>query len=157
VGGLITASRRKVRRAGLAISAIGWGATITLAALAPNEVTEYAILVFVGYGSSSFNSLAKTVLQLSAPSAMRGRVMALWSVAWLGSTPVGGALVGWVGQELGARWSLLIGGVPTLICGIAAYPVLARIDARRAQSERARALADGAELREAAPVEGSVT
>ena len=85
-------------------------------------MTEYAILVFVGYGSISFNSLAKTVLQLSAPSAMRGRVMALWSVAWLGSTPVGGALVGWVGQELGARWSLLIGGVPTLICGIAAYP-----------------------------------
>ena len=78
-------------------------------------------------------------------------------VAWLGSTPVGGALVGWVGQELGARWSLLIGGVPTLICGIAAYPVLARIDARRARSERAQPLADDAELREAAPVEGSVT
>ena len=157
VGGLITASRRKVRRAGLAISAIGWGATITLAALAPNEVTEYAVLVFVGYGSISFNSLAKTVLQLSAPSAMRGRVMALWSVAWLGSTPVGGAIVGWVGQELGARWSLLIGGIPTVICGIAAYPVLARIDARRAQSERAQAVADGAGLREAAPAQGSVT
>ena len=136
VGGLITASRRKVRRAGLAISAVGWGTTITLAALAPNQVTLYVILVFVGYGSISFNSLAKTVLQLSAPSAMRGRVMALWGVAWLGSTPIGGALVGWVGQELGARWALLIGGVPTLVCGIVAYPILARIDVRRAKADQ---------------------
>ena len=137
VGGLITASRRKVRRAGLAISAIGWGAMITLLALAPGQVAVYVILVFVGYGSISFNSLAKTVLQLSAPSAMRARVMALWGVAWLGSTPIGGAIVGWVGQELGARWSLLIGGIPTLICGIAAYPVLARIDVRRARADEA--------------------
>jgi MFS family permease len=162
VGGLITASRRKVRRAGLALSAIGWGTMITLVALAPDEVTVYVILVFVGYGSISFNSLAKTVLQLSAPSAMRGRVMALWGVAWLGSTPIGGAIVGWVGQELGARWSLLIGGIPTLICGIAAYPILSRIDVKRAQVDQAAAPATAAVpeprdagLRDAAPTEGS--
>jgi MFS family permease len=161
VGGLITASRRKVRRAGLAISAIGWGTAITLAALAPNEFVLYVILVFVGYGSISFNSLAKTVLQLSAPSAMRGRVMALWGVAWLGSTPIGGAIVGWVGQELGARWALLIGGVPTLICGIAAYPILARIDVRRTQTEQAEAAQAQAAaeldiaLREPAPTKGN--
>ena len=131
VGGLITASRKRARRRGLAIAAIGWGAAITAAAFAPTMPLEYAALVFVGYGSISFNSLAKTALQLSAAPAMRGWVMSLWAVAWLGSTPVGGPIVGWMGEEFGARWSLIVGGIPTIAVGILAYPVLARIDRRR--------------------------
>jgi MFS family permease len=132
-GGLITASRKGARRRGLAIAAVGWGLAITAAALAPTMLVEYAALVFVGYGSISFNSLAKTVLQLSAAPAMRGWVMSLWAVAWMGSTPVGGPIVGWVGEEFGARWSLLIGGIPTIAVGILAYPILARIDRRQAE------------------------
>jgi MFS family permease len=131
-GGLITASRKQVSGRGLAIAAIGWGAAITVAALAPNLAVEYAALVFVGYGSISFNSMAKTALQLSAAPGMRGRVMSLWAVAWQGSTPIGGPLVGWVGQELGARWSLLVGGLPTIALGLLAYPVLTRMSAARA-------------------------
>ena len=137
VGGLITASRNRVRRRGLAIAAIGWGIAITAAALAPDMPLEYAALLFVGYGSISFNSLAKTVLQLSATPGMRGRVMSLWSVAWLGSTPVGGPLIGWIGQEFGGRWPLIVGGLPTIVVGIATYPVLARVDARRARARQA--------------------
>jgi MFS family permease len=135
VGGLVAASRRRVRRRGLAISAAGWGIAITAAAVAPNMPLEFAALVFVGYGSISFNSLAKTSLQLSAAPGLRGRVMSLWSMAWLGSTPVGGPLVGWVGQEFGGRWSLVIGGIPTLLVGLLTYPVLARVDARRARAD----------------------
>ena len=55
---------------------------------------------------------------------MRGRVMALWALAWLGSTPIGGPIVGWIGQAVGARWSLVVGGLPTLVCGILALPAL---------------------------------
>ena len=143
IGGLITAPRTRIRRRGLAIAAAGWGIAITVAALAPNLPLEYAALLFVGYGSISFNSLAKTVLQLSAMPGMRGRVMSLWSVAWLGSTPVGGPLIGWIGQEFGGRWSLVVGGVPTLLVGIAAYPLLARVDARRS----AAALAGSPQIR----------
>jgi MFS family permease len=139
VGGLITASRKHVRRRGLAIAAIGWGLAITAAALAPNLPAEYVAMLFVGYGSITFNSLAKTALQLSASPAMRGRVMALWGVAWQGSTPIGGPIVGWAGQELGGRWALIVGGVPTLILGLAAYPVLVGIDRRRAERRRAEA------------------
>jgi MFS family permease len=131
-GGLVTASRGSIRAPSLSFAAIGWGIAITAAALAPDLPAEYVAMLFVGYGSISFNSLAKSTLQLASSPAMRGRVMALWAVAWLGSTPVGGPIVGWVGQELGARWALIIGGVPTLIAGIAAYPVLARIERRRA-------------------------
>jgi MFS family permease len=127
-GGLVTASRQHVGTRALAVSAIGWGLAITLAALAPTLPLEFAALVFVGYGSITFNSYAKITLQLGSRPDMRGRVMALWALAWVGSTPVGGPIVGWVGQVLGARWSLLIGGVPTLIIGLALYPLLTRLD-----------------------------
>ena len=95
-----------------------------------------AVLLFVGYGSITFNSMAKTVLQLAATPEMRGRVMALWGLAWLGSTPIGGPIVGWVGQEAGARWSLVVGGVPTLLCGLLALPALVKIDRRLADPSR---------------------
>jgi MFS family permease len=63
---------------------------------------------------------------------MRGRVMALWFLAWQGSTPIGGPLVGWIAQDAGARWSLVVGGVPTLVCGLLALPALSRIDRKAA-------------------------
>jgi MFS family permease len=131
VGGLVSASRTRVGLRSLAIAATGWGTAITLAALAPTLALEFLALVFVGYGSITFNTYAKTTLQLSAAPQMRGRVMALWALAWVGSTPIGGPIVGWVGEQLGARWSLLVGGVPTLAVGLVAYPVLSRLDRRR--------------------------
>jgi MFS family permease len=102
-----------------------------VAAVAPSMPFELAALLFVGYGSITFNSMAKTVLQLAATPEMRGRVMALWGLAWLGSTPIGGPIVGWIGQAAGARWSLVVGGLPTLLCGLLAMPALIRIDRRR--------------------------
>jgi MFS family permease len=79
--------------------------------------------------------MAKTTLQLAAIPVMRGRVMALWALAWLGTTPVGGPIVGWVGQMFGARWSLVIGGLPTMLIGLAAWPALKRIDERATANE----------------------
>jgi MFS family permease len=135
VGGLISAARSRPRARALCLAAVGWGIAILAAAVAPNMAIELAALVFVGYGSITFNSLAKTTLQLAARPEMRGRVMALWGLAWLGSTPIGGPIVGWIGQNAGARWSLVIGGLATLICGILALPALTRID-RRADRNR---------------------
>jgi MFS family permease len=128
IGGLVTASRQHVGTRALAISAVGWGLAITVAAVAPTLPLVLVALVFVGYGSITFNSYAKVALQLGSRPDMRGRVMALWALAWVGSTPIGGPIVGWVGQAFGARWSLLIGGVPTLIIGLALYPMLSRLD-----------------------------
>src|SRR5580658_10018074 len=131
VGGLISAARPRPRARALCLAAIGWGIAILAAALAPNMPLELVTMLFVGYGSITFNSYAKTSLQLAAKPTMRGRVMALWALAWLGSTPVGGPIVGWIGQEAGARWALVVGGLPTVLCGILALPALARIDRRR--------------------------
>ena len=146
VGGLISAARSRPRTRALCLAAVGWGIAILAAAAAPSMALELTALVFVGYGSITFNSLAKTTLQLAAKPEMRGRVMALWALAWLGSTPVGGPIVGWVGQETGARWALVIGGVAALACGVLALPALTKIDRRAAAQAPppppARALAD---------------
>ena len=141
-GGLISAARPRPRARALCLAAIGWGLAILAAAAAPSLPVELAALVFVGYGSITFNSLAKTTLQLAAKPTMRGRVMALWALAWLGSTPVGGPIVGWVGQDAGARWALVIGGLSTLLCGILALPALARIEGRRSPGETPAAPSD---------------
>ena len=130
VGGLISAARSRPRARALCLAAVGWGIAILAAAVAPSMALELVALVFVGYGSITFNSLAKTTLQLAAKPEMRGRVMALWALAWLGSTPIGGPIVGWAGQAIGARWALVIGGVATLVCGVLALPALTRIDRR---------------------------
>ncbi len=134
LGGLISAARARPRARALCLAAIGWGIAILAAAVAPSMALELAALVFVGYGSITFNSLAKTTLQLSARPEMRGRVMALWALAWLGSTPIGGPIVGWVGQAIGARWALVIGGLATLACGVLALPALTRIDRRASRT-----------------------
>ena len=133
VGGLISAGRATPRARTMCLAAIGWGLAILAAAAAPSLALELVALVFVGYGSISFNSLAKTTLQLAAAPSMRGRVMALWALAWLGSTPVGGPIVGWTAQVAGARWSLVIGGLACLLCGITALPVLRRVDRKAAR------------------------
>jgi MFS family permease len=143
-GGLVSAAKSRRRASSLCVAAIGWGIAILLAAVAPTMPLELAALVFVGYGSITFNSMAKTTLQLAAKPTMRGRVMALWGLAWLGSTPIGGTIVGWVGQDAGARWSLVIGGLPTLLCGLLALPALTRIDRCLSRRRTADSLGAGA-------------
>jgi MFS family permease len=134
VGGLVSAARAKLSARSLCLAAIGWGASITVAAIAPSLWTELVVLLFVGYGSITFNSYAKTTLQLAARPEMRGRVMALWGLAWQGSTPIGGPLVGWIAQTTDPRWSLVAGGIPTILCGLLALPALSRIDRNAAAS-----------------------
>jgi MFS family permease len=145
VGGFVSAGRVQPGPRALCLASIGWGIAILAAALAPNMPVELAAMLFVGYGSITFNSLAKTTLQLAAKPEMRGRVMALWALAWLGSTPIGGPIVGWVGENAGPRWGLIIGGVATLACGILALgwavrrgAVVAGADASDSAHERGR-------------------
>jgi MFS family permease len=60
-------------------------------------------------------SLGNTTVQLESVPEMRGRVMALWSVAMVGSTALGGPIIGFIGEHMGARWGLAIGGVVTTL------------------------------------------
>ena len=63
--------------------------------------------------------------------AMRGRVMALWSVAMIGSTPIGGPIVGWIGEHVGARWGIAIGGFSALFMVLYAFAV--KIDSEQSR------------------------
>jgi len=82
------------------------------------------VIATVGAGAIAFNSAAKTLLQLAAEPVMRGRVMALWSIAWQGSAVIGAPIVGAVAGAWGARYGLGIGGAATLL--VAGYYLLAR-------------------------------
>ncbi|MCF3965367.1 MFS transporter, partial [Streptomyces fuscigenes] len=129
VGGLSIAGRGNRQRPGaLAVAGVGWGVAILAAAAAPSTAVELAVLPFVGYGAIAFNSLSKTAMQLASEPSMRGRVMALWAMAWGGTTVIGGPLVGWVGEEFGSRWSLVAGGAPSVLLGLLMLPALRRSD-----------------------------
>lgn len=143
-GGLVIAGRGNRRSAqALALAGVGWGVALLAAALAPTLAWELVVLPFVGYGAISFNSLSKTAMQLASAPSMRGRVMALWSMAWGGTTVVGGPAVGWIAQAVGSRWSLVAGAVPTLLLGVLMWPALRRIDHGAAAREDAAAAAAG--------------
>jgi MFS family permease len=101
----------------LSLSAAIWGILIAAAAAAPNLAVLYGVIVLVGAGAITFNSAAKTLLQLESAPQMRGRVMAIWSMSWQGSTVVGAPIVGAIGGSFGARYALLIGGVASLAIG----------------------------------------
>lgn len=116
-GGFAIAHRQNVSGRSVAVTAIGWGGVLVLASLAPTLAIAFVLLVFVGVGTVAFNSLSKTVLQSACAEQMRGRVMALWSIGWQGSTVIGAPLIGLVGQELGGRYALGLGGVTTLLAG----------------------------------------
>lgn len=130
IGGLVTAGAGRQPATTLAWSAILFGSIQVATSLAPTLFTTFVALVFLGAASIGFLSLGNATLQLAATPEMRGRVMALWAVAFLGSTPIGGPLMGWVGEHIGPRVALGIGGVATLVCGLVAYPALARVVTR---------------------------
>jgi MFS family permease len=83
-------------------------------------------VVPLGLASITFMITGNTTLQLTTSSKMRGRVMSLYSVVFLGSTPIGAPLAGWVGQELGPRVGLVAGGLVAVLASAVALLVLRR-------------------------------
>lgn len=111
IGGLYTASRKRGTSRQLALSSFLFGASVLLAAASPALAVAVAAMVVVGFFSINFTALGNVTLQLESSPQMQGRVMALWTVAFLGTTPIGGPLMGWIGEHAGARWALTIGGL----------------------------------------------
>jgi MFS family permease len=90
---------------------------MVVAGLAPNAPFAYAAMVPLGFVSMSFMITGNTLLQLESPPQARGRVMALYGVAFLGSTPIGSLIVGWLGEHAGARSTFFVGGAVALAVG----------------------------------------
>jgi MFS family permease len=118
VGGLFVANKGRTGLPPLVLAASAFGVVLLLAALAPNLPVEIVALAFVGGASISFMSTGNSTLQLTAAPGMRGRVMSLWFVAFQGSTPIGGPIVGWVMAQAGARAGLGLGGITCLLVAL---------------------------------------
>jgi MFS family permease len=123
VGGLLVAAKGRTGLPTLTLAASAFGVLLALAAMAPNLTLELFALALAGGASISFMSTGNSTLQLGAAPGMRGRVMSLWFVAFQGSTPIGGPIVGWVMAQAGARAGLGLGAVTCLVA--AALGVLA--------------------------------
>lgn len=118
LGGLFSASQSKTRPVWVAWASLAFGVAILTVSISPSLAFAGIAMVAVGIFSIGFTSLGNTTLQLECEPEMRGRVMALWSVAFMGSTPIGGPIIGWVGEHASPRWSLVVGGAAALTAGI---------------------------------------
>jgi len=118
-GAIANSARSRVRPTLLAGAAAAFGALVVAAALAPSTAVAALALVPVGAASVVFAASVNSFLQLAVAPHMRGRVMALYSVVFLGSTPIGGPLMGWIASAAGPRTALALGGLIAL--GAAAW------------------------------------
>ena len=123
-GALVAASRARPTPRLLAASAAAFGVAMLLDAVAPTLGFELAALALTGATSITFMATANATLQLTSRPEMRGRVMAIYMLFFLGSTPIGGPIVGWIGQEWSARWSLAVGGVACLVAALWTVPAV---------------------------------
>jgi predicted MFS family arabinose efflux permease len=126
VSGVTLAGRRAARVRTLVGAATGFGAALTAAALAPGAVGAAVCLAFAGAASVVYSSTTNATLQIRADPAMRGRVVALYVMAFMGSTAIGGPLVGVVGQALGPRASLVAGALGCLAAVVLAVATAPR-------------------------------
>jgi MFS family permease len=94
--------------------------------LMPTYWTFFALLIPTGFATLTFTTAANTSIQLGTTAVMRGRVMALYLIVFMGGTPVGAPLIGWVAEVAGARWSLLVGGAASALAAVVSAALLAR-------------------------------
>jgi MFS family permease len=128
LSGALLSSRRNVRprQRFLVISAVVFGVLTVIAGLMPTYLSFAVLLVPTGAAALVFSVANNSFVQLGVEPQMRGRVMALYFMCFMGGTPVGAPLIGWVSEHLGAPWGLILGGAVCVVAGLAAAAWLAR-------------------------------
>jgi len=134
-GGLFTAHRSRPSQKLLALIGMIFGTLILAVAFAPTKNIAIILLVPMGAASISFITTNNAILQLRSDPSMRGRVMSLNAIAFLGSTPIGGPLLGWISDASSPRISLMVGGVATLAASVPLVLYATRNDRRRRGGE----------------------
>jgi MFS family permease len=115
VGALAVARRTRVDMPFLVAGGAGMAATTMALTLAPTTPLALLAALPVGFTSFLVISGSNAMAQVDADPAMKGRVLALFSTVFLGSTPIGGPIVGWISQEIGPRVGLAVGGIATAL------------------------------------------
>ena len=125
-GALLAARRVRVRGRLVIGAALTFGVMVIVSGLMPTYLAYAAVLPLVGFASLTMLTAANATMQLGIEPTMRGRVMALYMTVLMGGTPIGSPFIGWVGQEFGARWSLIVGGSVTLLGTLASVLYFSR-------------------------------
>jgi len=141
-GALAMGSRGRVDPRFLVGAALAFGGLTLAAAATPTFALMLVALAATGVASVSFSAGTNSAVQLTAAPEMRGRVMALYSIVFIGSTPIGAPIVGWLAQTLDPRAGLALGGLAALLTGLAAWGVLTTAP-RRAEARTAGATTPG--------------
>jgi MFS family permease len=131
VGALVTASRETATAWGMLLACAAFGVVNILAAAAPALALAYVAMVALGVVNIVFNTLGRSVLLLGSDPDMHGRVLALHGLVFLGTTPLGGPLLGWICEAFGPRAGFVVAGASALVACAALAPRL------RAQRRRA--------------------
>jgi MFS family permease len=125
-GALLAARRARPRLRYLLAGALGLGAFTLLASVSPSFWLYAAVLIPVGLASITFLNSCNTSIQLSVEPRFRGRVLALYLAILQGGTAIGAPLMGWIGSEFGARWSVAAGGAVVLVTALFAVIAVSR-------------------------------
>ena len=115
VGSLTSAAFGRPTRSVLLAAGFALGSLTMLVAVAPTLWLAALLMVPLGAASMGFLATMNTTLQLNSSDAMRGRVMALYFVLFLGTTPIGAPIIGWVAETISPRAALAVGGIATLL------------------------------------------
>lgn len=109
IGSLAVGLIHHPRRQYLLFAALGFGVMLVASAAAPDVTVACVTLLATGIAAFCFVTLCSTTLQLHSSAAYRGRVMALWVFVYLGTTPVGSIVTGWITSAGGPRAAFLVG------------------------------------------------
>src|SRR3954463_3303196 len=137
--GALLSTRRseRPRQRFLVIAAIVFGLLTVVAGFMPSYASFAVMLVPAGAAALIYSVAANSFVQLGADPQMRGRVMALYFMCFMGGTPIGAPLIGLISEHLGAPWGLILGGGICFVAGLAAAGFLARGRAVRVEAQRA--------------------
>ena len=147
IGALVTGARGRTGPRLIAVAALAFGAMALLAAAMPTLAFEIPVLALLGAAAVTFAASINSTLQLAVEPSMRGRVMALYSVVFLGSAPIGGPLAGWLAQTYDPRAALLLAATAGLSAAWAGRVALARAASRRVSQNSAAKIATPRMLR----------
>jgi MFS family permease len=125
-GALLAARRGRPRHRLVILAALSFGLAEIVAGLLPSYVTFAIWTPVLGLTALTMITAANATVQLSASPAFRGRVMALYMMIFMGGTPLGAPIVGWVGETFGARWTLVGGGALTILGTLLAVLLFSR-------------------------------
>jgi len=125
-GALLAARRVRIRHRLVILAALAFGVAEIAAGVMPSYLTFALWTPVLGLASLTMITSANATFQMSVAPAMRGRVMALYMMVFMGGTPLGAPIIGWVGEMFGARWTLVGGGLATIAGTLVAVLVYSR-------------------------------